>query len=161
MDFLYFFGSVKFASASSPLFLLPGAVSPPVDVATPSRCVMLSSHRVKMSSLPPFHLLAMLHPIASPLERKPKGTTAAAAWEGSNETKSCQRWSGCIELVLAAWEGSATWHDIVATLVGGEAIPERGKGGENASWAEANLTGVKNKENSRGWFSCYKWTMKI
>jgi hypothetical protein len=79
MDFLYFFGSVKFASASSPPFSLPGAVSPLVDIATSLRCVMLSSHRVKMSSLPPFHLLAMLHPIASPLEQKPKGTMVAAA----------------------------------------------------------------------------------
>jgi hypothetical protein len=45
-------------------------------------------------------------------------------------------------------------------LAGGEVIPGRGKGGEDASWAEANLTGAKNKENSHGQF-CYKWMMKI
>jgi hypothetical protein len=49
----------------------------------------------------------------------------------------------------------------MATLVEGEVTPERAKGGDNASWANANLTGSKNEENLRGRFSCYKWTMKI
>jgi hypothetical protein len=37
----------------------------------------------------------------------------------------------------------------------------RGKGGDDAGWAEANLTGPKNKENLRGRFSYYKWMVKI
>jgi hypothetical protein len=31
------------------------------------------------------------------------------------------------------------------------------KGGDNVSWADANLTVLKNKENSRGRLCCYKW----
>jgi hypothetical protein len=38
---------------------------------------------------------------------------------------------------------------------------EEGRGGNNVSWADANLTGLKNKENTRGRFSWYKWTVKI
>jgi hypothetical protein len=44
----------------------------------------------------------------------------------------------------------------VATSAGGETTLGRGKRGDNASWADANLTGSKNKENSCGQFSCYK-----
>jgi hypothetical protein len=62
---------------------------------------------------------------------------------------------------LAPWEGNMTRRGDVATSVGGEAAPGRGKGGDNASWVGANLTGSKNKENSCGQFSCYKWTVKI
>jgi hypothetical protein len=48
-----------------------------------------------------------------------------------------------------------------ATLAGGETAPQRGKGGDDASWADVNLTGPKNKENPHGRFSYYKWTVKI
>jgi hypothetical protein len=34
-------------------------------------------------------------------------------------------------------------------------------GEDDASWADTNLTGPKNKENTCGRFSLYKWTMKI
>jgi hypothetical protein len=44
----------------------------------------------------------------------------------------------------------------VATLVGGEAAPERGKGRDDSSWVNTNLTGPKNEENPHGRFSCYK-----
>jgi hypothetical protein len=37
----------------------------------------------------------------------------------------------------------------VATLAGGEAATERGKGGNDASWADANLTGLKNEKKIR------------
>jgi hypothetical protein len=37
----------------------------------------------------------------------------------------------------------------VMTSVGGEMTPGRGKGGDNTSWADANLTGPKIEENSR------------
>jgi hypothetical protein len=47
------------------------------------------------------------------------------------------------------------------TLIGGEAALRRGKGGDNASWVDANLTRSKNKKNSHGRFSWYKWTVKI
>jgi hypothetical protein len=70
-----FFGQVRFASiqlASSPPFPLPGAVSPPINVITPPRRVTLPSYWAKMSSLPPLHLSATLHPVAFPLESKLK-----------------------------------------------------------------------------------------
>jgi hypothetical protein len=35
-------------------------------------------------------------------------------------------------------------------VAGGEATPRREKGGDDASWADANLTGPKNKENTCG-----------
>jgi hypothetical protein len=35
-------------------------------------------------------------------------------------------------------------------LAGGEMVSGRGKGGDNASWADANLTEPKNEENPRG-----------
>jgi hypothetical protein len=43
-----------------------------------------------------------------------------------------------------------TRFDSVVTLVGGEAAPRRGKGVDDVSWADANLTGTKNKENTHG-----------
>jgi hypothetical protein len=45
-----------------------------------------------------------------------------------------------------------TWHASVMTLAGGEAALERGKGGDDISWADVNLTGQKIEENSRGRF---------
>jgi hypothetical protein len=62
---------------------------------------------------------------------------------------------------LALYEGSVTRRGGVATSIGGEVTPGRGKGGDEVSWTDANLTGSKNKENSHGQFSCYKWTVKI
>jgi hypothetical protein len=60
------------------------------------------------------------------------------------------------ELVLAQWEGSVTRHSGVIMLARGEAAPEGERGGDDASWADVNLTGVKNKENSCGQFTWYK-----
>jgi hypothetical protein len=54
-----------------------------------------------------------------------------------------------------------TRHGSVATSDRGDAAPEREKGGDDASWADMNLTGPENGENSRGQFICYKWTVKI
>jgi hypothetical protein len=34
----------------------------------------------------------------------------------------------------------------VTTSTGGEAAPRRGKGGDNATWVDANLTGPKIKK---------------
>jgi hypothetical protein len=62
---------------------------------------------------------------------------------------------------LGPWEVSVTWRNSVATSAGVEATPERKKEGDDTSWDDANLTGPKSKENSRGRFSCYKWMMKI
>jgi hypothetical protein len=70
-----FFDQVRFTPVqlmSSPPFLLSGATSPPVDVATPSCHVTLSSHGVKMISLALLHLLTTLRPVASSLELKSK-----------------------------------------------------------------------------------------
>jgi hypothetical protein len=46
-------------------------------------------------------------------------------------------------------------------LARGEAAPERGKGRDDVSWTDVNLTEAKNEENSRGRFSRFKWTVKI
>jgi hypothetical protein len=65
-----------------------------------------------------------------------------------NQTNELTTWflrSGGSELILAHWEESVTRRSSVTTSAGGEAAPERGKGGDNASWADVNLTGSKNK----------------
>jgi hypothetical protein len=49
----------------------------------------------------------------------------------------------------------------VMMSAGGEVAPVKGKRGDDASWADTNLTGPKNEENPCGRFSCYKWTVKI
>jgi hypothetical protein len=36
-----------------------------------------------------------------------------------------------------------TWHDGVVMSAGGEVAPGRGKGGDDASWADANFTRPK------------------
>jgi hypothetical protein len=43
----------------------------------------------------------------------------------------------------------------------GEAVPRRGKGGDNISWVDVNLTRLKNEENSCGRSSWYIWMVKI
>jgi hypothetical protein len=62
---------------------------------------------------------------------------------------------------LAPWEGSVTRCGDVAMSAGGEVALGREKGGDDVSWAKANLTGPKNKDNSCGRFNCYKFTVKI
>jgi hypothetical protein len=49
----------------------------------------------------------------------------------------------------------------VVTLGRGEVAPRREKGEDDVSWDDTNLTVQKNKENLRGRFSFYKWTVKI
>jgi hypothetical protein len=49
----------------------------------------------------------------------------------------------------------------VTTSAGGIAAPGREKGGDDATWADMNFIGPKNKEKSCGRFNWYKWTMKI
>jgi hypothetical protein len=75
MDFPHFFCLVRFVSArltSSPPFFLPGVVSPPANIVTPPRHVMLCSYLAKVSSLSLLHLTVTLCPIVSPLESKLK-----------------------------------------------------------------------------------------
>jgi hypothetical protein len=48
----------------------------------------------------------------------------------------------------------------MATSARGAAAPEREKGGDDVSWANVNLTELKNKENPHGQFSCFKWMVK-
>jgi hypothetical protein len=48
---------------------------------------------------------------------------------------------------LSRLNGKEVWHDVMAS-VRGEATMLRGKGGD-----DTNLTGLKNEENPRGWFS--------
>jgi hypothetical protein len=57
---------------------------------------------------------------------------------------------------LVHWEESVTWCVGVAIFVEVEAVPEREKGGDDVSWADTNLTGSKNKENTPGRFSYFK-----
>jgi hypothetical protein len=40
-----------------------------------------------------------------------------------------------------------TQCDGVVMLVGGEAVPESGKGGDDANWADTNFIVPKNKKN--------------
>jgi hypothetical protein len=42
------------------------------------------------------------------------------------------------------------------TSIGGEVTPRRGNRGNEASWADTNLFGPKNKENPHDRFSWYK-----
>jgi hypothetical protein len=49
----------------------------------------------------------------------------------------------------------------MTTSVEGEAALGRGKGGDNASWADVNLTRPKNEENPQDRFSWYKCMMKL
>jgi hypothetical protein len=49
-----------------------------------------------------------------------------------------------------------TWRGSVVTSAEGEVAPGGGKGVDDGSWADVNLTEPKNKENSHGRFSCYK-----
>jgi hypothetical protein len=65
------------------------------------------------------------------------------------------------EDVLTPWEKSVARCSGVATSAGREATPRREKGEDDVSWADANLTVPKNKENACNQFSCYKWTVKI
>jgi hypothetical protein len=51
--------------------------------------------------------------------------------------------------------------DGVTMSTGGETTLGRRNGGDDPSWADANLTGPKNEKNSRGQFSYFKWMMKI
>jgi hypothetical protein len=49
----------------------------------------------------------------------------------------------------------------VVMSAGGEAAVERERGGEDASWANMNLTGPRTEGIPRDRFKCYKWTMNI
>jgi hypothetical protein len=49
----------------------------------------------------------------------------------------------------------------MATSAGGEVTPRRENAGDDASWADTNITGPKNKENPHDQFNCYKWAVKI
>jgi hypothetical protein len=40
-----------------------------------------------------------------------------------------------------------TWHSGMVTSARGEAVPRRGKGGDDAGWAHVNLIGPKMKKN--------------
>jgi hypothetical protein len=54
-----------------------------------------------------------------------------------------------------------TQYDVVTTSIEEEVAPKRRKGGDDVSWAYANLTETKNKENPYERFSWYKWTVKF
>jgi hypothetical protein len=54
------------------------------------------------------------------------------------------------EPVSSSWlYRKEAWHN-AAISVGEEAALRREKGGDDVSWANANLTGSKNEENLRG-----------
>jgi hypothetical protein len=62
---------------------------------------------------------------------------------------------------LAPWEGSVTWRGGVVTLARGEVTPRREREETTLVWADTNLIGPKNEENSHCCFNYYKWTVKI
>jgi hypothetical protein len=47
---------------------------------------------------------------------------------------------------LALWDESVTRYDEMITSVRGDALPGRGKGGDDASWVGANFTRSKIKK---------------
>jgi hypothetical protein len=53
-------------------------------------------------------------------------------------------------------QGSVTWCGGMLTSARGDATSGRGKGGDDVSWDDTNLTGPKNEENPCSRFSCYK-----
>jgi hypothetical protein len=57
-----------------------------------------------------------------------------------------ERSNGGSELVLTQWEGSVTRCGGMTMSAGGEATPRREKRGNNISWADANLVGLKIKK---------------
>jgi hypothetical protein len=67
---------------------------------------------------------------------------------GGNEMKYYRKmkWMQRAHLASMGRKRDTAWWCV--TSVGGEAVQGRGKGGDNASWADANLTGPKNKERS-------------
>jgi hypothetical protein len=69
-----------------------------------------------------------------------------------------------VEAASSPWlNGKETWHNTVALRRRPE--ERRYRGGEREEMTLAGLTriltGLKDKENSRGRFSCYKWRVKI
>jgi hypothetical protein len=54
-----------------------------------------------------------------------------------------------------------TWRGSITTSAGRDVVSGWGKGGDDVSWVDVNLTALKNKENPHNRFSWYKWTMKI
>jgi hypothetical protein len=64
------------------------------------------------------------------------------------------------ETASSSWlHGKEESHGM-ATSARGATAPEREKGGDDVSWANVNLTGLKNKENPHGQFNCFKWMVK-
>jgi hypothetical protein len=60
------------------------------------------------------------------------------------------------EVSSLSWlHGKEACHG-VTTSAGGEAAPRMRMGGDDFSWANANLTGPKNKKNPRVRFGFYK-----
>jgi hypothetical protein len=58
-------------------------------------------------------------------------------------------------LSLSWLHGKEACHD-VTTSTRGETTPRMRMGGDDFSWANANLTGPKNKKNPCGRFGFYK-----
>jgi hypothetical protein len=81
---------------------------------------------------------------------------SVSARGGGDGMKHCRKMKWRQRSRLGLWEGSVTRRGIMAMSVGGEVAPGRGKGGNDSSWTDANLTGSKNEENSRGRSSYYK-----
>jgi hypothetical protein len=69
---------------------------------------------------------------------------------GGDEMKRCWKMSEGSKLVLASWKGSVTWSNGMAMSAGGEVASGMEKGRDDTSWANGNLTGPKNEENSCG-----------
>jgi hypothetical protein len=80
---------------------------------------------------------------------------------GSDGIKRCRKMKRGQRTHLGSMErkcDTTWWNGDVGRR---RAPPGRGKGGDDASWPDVNLTEPKNKENTRGRFSCYNWTVKI
>jgi hypothetical protein len=65
---------------------------------------------------------------------------------GVDRTKHYWNMNRRQEAHLGSMGRSVTWCSGVTTSTRGEAAPRKGKGGDDASWTNANLTGPKNKK---------------
>jgi hypothetical protein len=66
---------------------------------------------------------------------------------GSDRTKHCRKMKQRQRSHLGQWKESVTQRDDVMMSVGGEVTLRRGKGGDDVSLTDMNLTKPKNKEN--------------
>jgi hypothetical protein len=77
------------------------------------------------------------------------GGPVRVAADGGADSMLCFGLKRVNEFVLAPWEGSMARYSGVTMSAGGETTSRRGKGGDDTSWADANLIRPKIKKFMR------------